>query len=199
MDPDGDCQFRAEQGKLTISLPKSTHHDLTVERGKMNAPRLLRDVEGDFTAVVRVSGTFRPTTTSSTDQRKPFVGAGLVLMNGDQTYIRLERASMYSDDKRYWYANWELREDGEWKLAGDAETKPLDEDKPVYLRMQRKGDKIYGAVSYDGKEWSELEPLEVKLPAKLKIGVSGGGTSTEPFKPHFDHFRLTTDKGKAGS
>jgi regulation of enolase protein 1 (concanavalin A-like superfamily) len=189
IDPDKDCRFRIDKGVLTITVP-GVDHDLGVERGLMNSPRLLRDVEGDFVAQVRVKGTFQPSATSSTTERLPFVGAGLLLMASDQTYIRLERAALRRSDDVKTYANWELRQDGKWVLSGDATVLPL-EDKDTYLRLERKGDKLLAWASHDGDKWSELPPLEVKLPARLKVGVSCGGTSTDVFAPRFDHFKLT--------
>jgi regulation of enolase protein 1 (concanavalin A-like superfamily) len=189
VDPDGDCKFLRDKGVLTIEVP-GKDHDLAIERKLMNSPRLLRDVEGDFVAQVRVSGTFVPSTDSTSTERIPFVGAGLVLMASDKTYVRLERATLRRDGETKTYANWELREDGEWVLAGDATVRPL-EDKPTYVRLERKGNKLLASVSHDGKEWWELKPLEVKLPAKLKLGLAAGTTSTEPFKPRYDQFKLT--------
>jgi hypothetical protein len=111
-------------------------------------------------------------------------------MADEKTYIRLERATLVTCGAAKTYANWELREDGKWVLAGDASLQPL-EDKATYLRLERKGDKFLATVSHDGKEWKELKPLELKLPAKLKLGVSGGGTSMDVFAPCFDKFLLT--------
>jgi len=189
VDPDGDCKFRREKDTLVIEVP-GKDHDLAVERGLMNSPRLLRDVEGDFVARVRVGGTFAPSATSTSTVRIPFVGAGLVLMAGEKTYVRLERAAMRWTGKVKTYANWELRQDGTWVLAGDASVCPL-EDKDTYLRLERRGDQLLAAVSHDSDKWTELKPLEVKLPAKLKLGVAAGTTSTEPFRPRYDRFRLS--------
>ncbi|HWG46800.1 MAG TPA: DUF1349 domain-containing protein [Gemmataceae bacterium] len=194
VDPDKDCKFTIDKNTLTIEVP-GKDHDLAVERGLMNSPRLLRNVEGDFVAQVRVSGTFQPSQNSTSRERLPFVGAGLLLMADDKTYIRLERAALVKGGETKTYANWELRQDGKWVLAGAEAVQPL-EDKLTFLRLERKGDKLLASVSHDGKEWKELNPLEVKLPAKLKIGVSGGGTSMDVFAPRFDQFRLTQRKGK---
>jgi regulation of enolase protein 1 (concanavalin A-like superfamily) len=193
VDPDRDCKFIRDKDTLTIEVP-GKDHDLAIERNLMNSPRLLRDVGGDFVAQVRVRGTFLPSQTSTSTERLPFVGAGLLLMASEQTYIRLERAALRRGDEVKTYANWELREDGKWVLAGDATVQPL-EDKPTYLRLERKGDKLLASVNHDGKEWKELNPLEVKLPSKLKLGVSGGGTSMDVFTPRFDQFQLK-QKGK---
>jgi regulation of enolase protein 1 (concanavalin A-like superfamily) len=191
VDPDKDCKFLFEKDSLVIEVP-GKDHDLGIERGLMNSPRVLRDVEGDFVAQVRVRGTFEPSENSTSTERIPFVGAGLLLMASEQTYVRLERAALRNDGVKT-YANWELREDGKWVLAGAVKVCPL-EDKDTYLRLERQGDKLLASVSQDGDKWTELKPLELKLPAKLKLGVSGGGTSTEVFAPRFDQFSLKQKK-----
>jgi hypothetical protein len=189
VDPDGDCQFRREKGALTIVVP-GKDHDLAVERRLMNSPRLLRDVEGDFVAQVRVGGLFQPSATSTTTERIPFVGAGLVLMDGEKTYVRLERAALVKGGELKTYANWELRKDGEWVLVGAERVRPL-EGKETYLRLERKGDKVLGSVSEDGKTWHALNPIDLKLPKKVKLGVAAGTTSTDTFSPRYDSFKLT--------
>jgi regulation of enolase protein 1 (concanavalin A-like superfamily) len=171
------------------------NHGLAVEIGLVNAPRLLRDVEGDFVAQVRVQGTFQLSQQSTNKQRLPFVGAGLLLMKDEKTYIRLERAGLRVQNEVKNYSNWELREGGKWRLAGNTSVRPL-EDKATYLRLQRQGDKLLASVSQDGKEWKELKPLEVKLPAKLKLGVSVSSSSTDAFAARFDRFELRQGRKK---
>ena len=55
VDPDGDCKFTEAKGKLTITVPR-THHDLTytAQTTKLNAPRVLQKVRGDFQLDVKV-------------------------------------------------------------------------------------------------------------------------------------------------
>ncbi len=191
IDPDKDCKFRRQRGGLTIAVP-GKDHGLAFERGRMNAPRLLRTVEGDFLIQVRVSGALTPSDLSSAPSRVPFLGAGLVLMASEKTYVRLERAA-FRRDMVSTYANWELRRDGDWVLAGDASVCPL-KGEAAYLRLERKGDSLLASVSEDGKEWKQLPALELKLPAKLKLGVTANSTCTEPFSPHFDRFELRKPK-----
>src|SRR5262245_26794399 len=187
VDPDKDCTFKLGRGGLTITVP-GKDHGLAFERGRMNAPRLLRDVEGDFRAEVRVSGNFTPSAASSAPGRVPFLGAGLVLMADEKTYVRLERAAFRRDEVST-YANWELRQDGTWVLAGSASVCPLKQ-KATHLRLERRGDRLVASVSEDGKEWKEFDPLEVKLPAKLKLGMTANSTCTHVFSPHFDRFEF---------
>jgi hypothetical protein len=145
-------------------------------------------------AQVRVGGAFQPSATSTTTERIPFVGAGLVLMDGEKTYVRLERAALVKGGELKTYANWELRQDGKWILMGEAKVRPLEE-KETYLRLERKGDKVLGSVSEDGKTWHALNPIDLKLPRKVKLGVAAGTTSTDTFSPRYDGFKLTQAGG----
>ena len=70
MDPDGDCKFVVAKNALTIDAP-AKDHNLTVESGVMNAPRLVRDIAGDFTAQVSVGGDFNPVGPSTAAGYKP--------------------------------------------------------------------------------------------------------------------------------
>src|SRR5256885_16281855 len=70
LDPDGDCKFIVQKGRLTIGLP-GTDHSLSCERGQMNSPRVLQEIEGDFIVQVKVSGTFPTGATSVVPSRLP--------------------------------------------------------------------------------------------------------------------------------
>jgi len=101
IDPDHDCEFDIKKdGTVTIELPGGDH-DLNPYRNRSNAPRLLREVEGDFVVQVRVSGSFRPSVKSSMDDEDSRVAAGLVLIPAEKNYIRLEyEASRINEDRR---------------------------------------------------------------------------------------------------
>jgi hypothetical protein len=64
VDPSRDCKFHIKGGTVTIELPGGDHN-LAPNRDRFNAPRLLRDVQGDFVMQVLVSGSFRPSAKSS--------------------------------------------------------------------------------------------------------------------------------------
>src|SRR5262249_47983033 len=44
IDPSADCKFAVQNDKLTIAVPGSDHA-LCIEQNRMNAPRVLRDIE----------------------------------------------------------------------------------------------------------------------------------------------------------
>ena len=188
VDPDGDCKFTLDQGKLTIKLP-GTDHALAFERKQMNAPRVLRDVEGDFIVQVKVSGEYPAGATSVVDGRVPFHGAGLLIYHDYQNYIRLERAELFSANMNVNYASWELRQDGKFERTGNTGDLPLTE-KEYYLRVERRDGKFYAGVSSDGVRWHGLEPITINLPSRLRVGVAAGHNTSSGYEVHFTEFRL---------
>ena len=62
-DPDKDCEVRLSGDKLSITVP-ATNHDLSPARG-LNAPRVLKKVNGDFIVQVKLTADFKPGATST--------------------------------------------------------------------------------------------------------------------------------------
>jgi len=193
-DPDGDCRFTVEKGRLRIGLP-GTDHALAFERGQMNAPRALRAVEGDFIAQVEIAGPFPAGAASRVSSRRPFHGAGLLLWQDEKNYLRLERAELVFEGKNMSYANFEARTGGEFVRQGDASELPLAEG-PTQLRLERRGGKVYGAVSADGIQWSSLKPIAVELPKRVLVGVAAGHNTSTPFEPEFQGFKVFAERGE---
>ena len=200
-DPDRDCKFAIKGGTVTIELP-GTDHDLAPKRKRFNAPRLLREVEGDFVMQVRVSGSFRPSAKSSVEGEDPSVAAGLVLIPADDNCIRLEHGAYRRKGEQF--ACPALRMRGEriynmetelqvpWKPAPAAE-----KEERYYLSLERQGDFIYEAYSSDGKKWTYDAKVRIKdLPGKVKVGLAAYSTSTEPSKVTFDQFKLIKGERK---
>ena len=192
VDPDGDCKFTVEKGRLSIGLP-GVDHALAFERGQMNAPRVLRAVEGDFIAEVKLSGPFPAGATSLVPARRPFHGAGLLLWQDEKNYLRLERAELVSEGRNMSYASFEARGNGEFVRRGDASELPLSEG-ATYLRVERRGGKVYGGISTDGIQWSSLKPITVELPKKVFVGVAAGHNTSSPFEPVFEDFKVFIER-----
>jgi regulation of enolase protein 1 (concanavalin A-like superfamily) len=178
-DPDKDCEIKMDGRRLRISVP-GTWHDLSVEKRKINAPRVLQDVEGDFIVQVLISGTVHPGP-NSTSQGLPFNGAGLLVWQDENNYARLERAGIMQGTQFVPYALFETRSKG--RLGVSPSFKIPDRD--TYLRLERRGSKILAAVGPDGIVWQALQPLSLELSNKLKVGVAAVNTSTDPFAAEF--------------
>ena len=189
-DPDKDCTIKEQKGTLAVTVP-ATSHDLGVEHRLLNAPRVLRKVSGDFTAQVLVSGRVEAEPPATLPDRLPFMGAGLLLWQDENNYIRLERASLVIPmGNREYYASFELRKDGKVIHFGDSTDFPLL-NKDQYLRLERRGDNILAAVSEDGKKWASLNPMKVEFPKNLQVGVAAVNTSAKVLEVQFKSFKVT--------
>jgi regulation of enolase protein 1 (concanavalin A-like superfamily) len=67
---------------------------------------------------------------------------------------------------------------------------------PVYLRLERKGSRILGAVSFDGSTWRPLKPIDTVWPAKLKVGLAAISSSSQPFEAQFTEYALQSQAAK---
>ena len=186
-DPDGDCKFAVQNDKLTIAVP-GKDHALCIEQNRMNAPRILRDVQGDFIAQVKVSGKYPAGAESVVATRRPFHGAGLLLWVDEKTYVRLEKAQVVADGQTTEYANFELRKDGDFTRGGTTDVTPTE--KTTYLRLERRGKKVYGSASNDGIQWAALEPIDIELPKMVKVGIIAGHNTSSGFEPAFEEWKI---------
>jgi hypothetical protein len=175
IDPDKDCTFIQTKETLTIEIP-GKDHDINPGQRRMNAPRLMREVKGDFRLDVRVSSEW-PLSRKSSVVNKPegrgyretniFIGAGILVMddNKQQNIVRFEFGSIRQEGHPQPYLAFRY-------YCG-----------PLSPGMH---------LSPDGTEIRPTTHFEiVNLPAKLKVGLFAVSTSTEPLKVRFDQFKLT--------
>jgi regulation of enolase protein 1 (concanavalin A-like superfamily) len=191
VDPAGDCRFERGADKLTITVPGRT--------GRVAAPALLRDVEGDFAVQVRVGGDFRHAELLGRGVERR---AGLLLTDGKRAFS-LERVAGVEDLPVSLGQGSKLslcirtpHPRLRWCFTNGP---PLE--KPAYLRLERRGDLLLMAFSQNGEEWTptwagSTPLLRLRLPRKLKVGVFAEATAPGPFRAVFDHFKLTPLGGK---
>ena len=185
-DPDGDCEIKATDGGVSLKLPGSPH-DFAAELQLQNSPRVLASMEGDFIAEVKVSGEFKPGETSKIEGRRAYQGAGLLLVKDKSNYISLHRGSVYLDDHVRHYANFELRQNGEMAVSLFEIEIP---DGDTYLRLERRGDRVFGSASSDGVQWKTYDPITLKLPKVVEFGVLGVNSSDVPMKVAFQDLEI---------
>jgi hypothetical protein len=158
VDPDRDCKFVFRGGTLTIELPRGDH-ELAPKRNRFNAPRLLRDVEGDFVMQVRVCASFQPSDNPSVDGEDPRVAAGLVLIPADKNCIRLEYAAYRRKGEHSCGPAFQMKGEQIWNMYQDGlgmSWKPpigKRNEESIYLRLERRGRTIYHLFSPDGEKW----------------------------------------------
>jgi regulation of enolase protein 1 (concanavalin A-like superfamily) len=197
VDPDGDCKIEAEKN-VSLTVPAGLH-DLSFvgHSGGQTAPRILQEVDGDFIAQVKVTGDFELGDATAVEGKANFYGAGLLLWVNENHFIRLERNVMRSGGADSCYSplleQWKNK-----KFVG----KPLPvsdvaffKGKSTYLRLERIGKDVYASMSHDGTEWIACDPLEVRLPQKVSIGVSATNTSNKDLKVKFEDYKLFVREG----
>jgi regulation of enolase protein 1 (concanavalin A-like superfamily) len=192
IDPDGDCKIEVGES-ISITIP-TTPHDLSFARtsGGRNAPRVLRDVEGDFVIQVKVVSEFDLGDAPSAANKAIFNGAGLLLWVDENHFIRFERNVMRSGDSKYCFAP--LLE--QWKnkrfvgKVSPVEDASFFEGNSTYLRLERSGNEILTSMSHNGLDWLPSKSIRVGLPRKLSIGVSAGNTSNKPFAVKFEDYKF---------
>jgi len=205
MDPDGDCKVEEKDGKLSIAVP-GRYRDLWVGTGKVNAPRVLQNVEGDFSAQVLVTGVLHPakdTLIPNIVSTAPFQAGGLIIWLNDQTMVRLERAGTTNPKTGVFGTFSYLQAFANNKRHVEPrKKKPINdgnriEEKDTWLRLERKEGKIYAATSQDGgRSWSDLPDsgFSMDLPEKLKVGVEAIQTTTKELTAEFKDFKITPMK-----
>ena len=186
VDPDGDCAAKVENGRLMFTIVG--RHDVSDDaQGIMNAPRALQEIEGDFVALVKVGGEFKPAGPSTFDIHLPYNGGGLFIWQDERNYVRLERAAVEVNGQIVEYLNFQQQK------GGRIETNRFElrlKRENVQLRLERRNGRLYASATYDNLVWQGYQPLDVELPRKLQIGVAAISTSATPFTPEFSEFEL---------
>ena len=187
IDADNDCRFLPNGKKvLSIEIP-GTWHDLNPHVNKLNAPRVLATVEGNFSITVKVAGDFKPAGKPQNPKSVPSNGGGIVVWNNSDNFIRLERFAIARKGQVGAFilflereAGYQGAEHNEGYAGGDC-----------YLRMERKGSRIAGSISTDGTKWKTLKPIDTLWPARLKVGLAATNSNSEPLMVRFEDFALT--------
>jgi regulation of enolase protein 1 (concanavalin A-like superfamily) len=193
IDPDKDSVFTIANDSLGIQVP-GTPHDLSAELNRMNAPRVLQSVTGDFSIEVKVSGQFGAGE-ATIQERAAYNGAGLLLMSDLRNYVRLERAVLVRDDTRQHYANFEVRINGRNVRFGQPDDFVIEETKDCFLRLERAGSEIRGAVRQDADaDWHYLQSKEAPLLPQTAVGVTLVNSSDKPFSATFSALQLQPGK-----
>ncbi len=192
IDPDDDCQIVDKGDALEISIP-NTHHDLNADNDKLNAPRVLREATGDFTMTVKVIGTFKPGAKLTNPKAVPYIGAGIVVWQDSNNYVFLGRAAINRNGRVSEFAAFEERE---WGTRGALNNRGIPAG-GVYLRLERRNNRLLGYTSKDGKSWSRLDPMEPSYPATLKVGLYAINGCTDPVSVRFEDFQFNEGKPAA--
>jgi pentatricopeptide repeat protein len=143
----------------------------------LNAPRVLREVRGDFALETRMEGDW--------DERQEPTNSGLLVWKDALNYLRLDKFSMSP-----WHNGdimLEARVKGEYLHFGRGRLR----GGTCFLRLERTGERFAALCSTDGEHW--LTCGTVLLPAgdPLLVGVH----AINGMVAHFDYVRVLGKEG----
>ena len=195
IDKKNDSKLKPSSGRLTMTV--GSPRNLNKVISDLSAPRVLQEVEGDFTIQVKVSGDFKPSPASAVAPRgKAYNGAGLLLWFDEDLFLRLER-NIWVDAPGIESCHPPLFE----VMVKGAPTGTSPPPAPAtffnnpatWLRLSRKGDSVTGSVSHNGTEWTTGSSVSMPLPKKVSVGVAAVNTSKKSFKVSFEELQLTKE------
>lgn len=212
MDPDKDCKLTKDPDTLTVKIEiPGKLHSLSPEilkRNKKtslhNAPLTVADIEGDFAAVVDVTGDINPGVSLPKDRQGnqfpfTFAGAGLILYQDKNNFFRFERTG-----------GTDLQKLGRVdKLLIEAVKEGKQAMKPIYLPIpdatiqliivRRKGRVRCLFSTNKGASVITFHEFELDLPPKVKVGLTAANISAKPFVAEFKNFAILSDVTKIDS
>ncbi len=180
------CRVEMTGDHVTISIERGPR-DLSAELNVTDAPRVMREVTGDFVIQVRVSPDFRLRGQSLIEGRPVFCSAGLLLWKSDKDYVRLERAMYVQPEKPVVdYMSFDRRKAGQWVINRNRPSVNRTAGS-WHLRLQRRDGVVSGSISEDGHDWGSPQTIEIPdFPTKVLVGVAVCSTSKAPISATFD-------------
>lgn len=154
---------------------------LSTDYSPVGAPRVWREVTGDFTLTVRVSFAGDPDRARETDGLR---AAGLVAWAESNNFLVLARTGRHGVHLSYTHP--EGVRVGDASAGGDAAE--------LFLRFRREGGYVTSGHSPDGKKWTDFFPDAVEWGDTVKVGVYAKNLHDDPYEVVFDEYKLTVSK-----
>jgi regulation of enolase protein 1 (concanavalin A-like superfamily) len=169
VDPLGDSSYSltANPGHLRLFTPDN-NHDL-YPYANLNAPRVLQYINGDFVVTTKV--TINP--------QYNYQGAGLLIWQNVNNFVRLERTLV--DGVDMWF-----------NIGGNHAGIQIPYfNQSVYLRFQRSGSSITASYSTSGLSWTTVSTVDFPSVSTLQVGLSlTNQWQNNPIWADFDYFGL---------
>jgi regulation of enolase protein 1 (concanavalin A-like superfamily) len=191
LDPIGDVAVVTNGGSLTMTVPAGIRDLSAVRReGGNAAPRVLQSVEGNFVALIKVTADFNP---PKLEDANAFVGAGILVFDSDEHFLRLERDVWTTPEGRQLcYAPlFEYWHQGSMRSEESGAPAAFFQGKSTFLSLERKGYEFIAAISHDGSTWTESNRVLAQLPRKVRVGLCAINTASVPLKVEFSEWKLT--------
>jgi S1-C subfamily serine protease/regulation of enolase protein 1 (concanavalin A-like superfamily) len=210
IDPDKDCKLVKDDDnmKFKIEVPGDKVHTLAPElvtrRNKKkalhNAPLAMTEVEGDFVAMVKVTGDISAGSKLPKDKQGnndlisfTFQAAGLILYQDDKNFLRLERSAGVNLENLQGIHKILIEAVRDGKQAMNPIYVPFPEKDTLLILIKRKGKVKCLFSPDDGNTVVAMHEFELDLPTKVRVGLEAANISAKPFTATFEDFAILND------
>jgi hypothetical protein len=151
-----ECRIQLNK-KDQLEIEQTQFHQLySADHTQTIPPQVTQEVTGDFVATIRcmpykTEGAALNEELAKKRGPQPVVGVGLSITSGTVNCTCVTTMSLKVKDKQTAGMYWLYRSSGGGSGSSSNSNKAFD--KPRYIRFTRKGNKISGAYSDDGKEF----------------------------------------------
>jgi serine/threonine protein kinase/regulation of enolase protein 1 (concanavalin A-like superfamily) len=177
-DAGGNGTYELTGQRLMMTAP----HNTDLRSWNMAAPRILRPLTGDFT--VTVTTIFMPT--------RGYQGAGIVLWQDENNFIRLEHGYGRANGVTYEYSlnGKYVRVADTYVATNPARLGPDVSD--VELRMQRHNSTFSAWMRLSGRDWMRISTSAIPFSSNLSVGllVVNTNSTVPPITATFSNFEM---------
>ncbi|RCS46142.1 hypothetical protein DTL42_16815 [Bremerella cremea] len=187
VDPVGNCPVDITKSGITMEVPAGIH-DMNPYLRQTNAPRIWQEVTGDFLFEARMLDFPRPQANTGANGHQSYIASGLLVWQDEGNLLRWTRSA--SGEANQIYLSCEQYKNNAIVGGGNF---PL-EDKPVSLRVERRGDRIRMWATYDTNGWKKLLDRQCDYSKSLHVGVFGLNVTDRDVEFRFEDAYLLTEK-----
>ena len=181
VDPDRDCTVTLDGSVLKIRVP-GRPHGLVPPRGLLNAPRVVRDVEGDFTATVKIR-----VLAPGGDRPPARFTAGLLVMASDADLVYHARQLDTTRPMPRLSGAHGLVLGGRQTRSGTSGGGIFSAETATF-RVHRVKDKVRLAVASGADRWHTMPELTAPFPDRVLVGLYAGQEGATSFTAEFEDF-----------
>jgi hypothetical protein len=193
VDPNKDCKFTLDGNKLVIAVPETTHALPQGKERMINAPRVMRDVKGNFRARVKVICKLPPSPPAGAVPI-PLYTAGLLIYQDDDNYVVLGPSRSAIGRERLQSRVAAGRDPVSTFWGGSID---FDPHQLVWLEIFRNGNEVSFTASKDCKSWDErgatarlVGGREPKMDTEVKVGVFAEHVGGASFTATYEDFTV---------
>ncbi len=190
LDPEGVASFRVEGNSLLAEVA-GVAADFSTFTNIFNGPRVLSEVEGDFGMEITIDPISKP---DGHQLGGPVVwnSAGLFVGSDERNYIHIAHGVINeTSGSRRDRLMFTLTTPAGGGAGRDFENVIFDQNKPLRLRLERRGRSFYGYLIQEGKEIGGSKiTLPNDWPSKLRAGPIVLNTTTRTFNARLSDFKL---------